>query len=265
VPSSLRILVPLSDRKKPGGREGATLSTARASNLWSFRTLSEARLAALDAFRAAMAQQATALKTLGMKDPAFREAYAINRALDRSRLATALERCNGTFAETLRPKELPEKLRRRLDARIMFVCPLLGVLAPCDRLPDYRCPEGAKLPGVGSLHKHWKPEVTAFLNRVLRGKHVISFLPTRLAALWEPDGRAASIASVRFGRKSEKRAVRGETAAAPGLVGEALRFVLEHDVETPAQFARFESSLGHAHAPSHDGKDGAVDVVWFVR
>jgi cytoplasmic iron level regulating protein YaaA (DUF328/UPF0246 family) len=263
--TSLRILVPLSDRKKPGGREGAALGTARPSTLWSFRSLNPARRKALAAFRAAMSQQTSALKVLGLKAEAFREAYAVNRAFDRSRLTSALERCNGTFAEALRHAELAAVERRRIEARVLFVCPLFGVLAPEDRVPDFRCPEGAKLPEVGSLHRHWKPEVTKFLNRVLKGKHVISFLPTRLGALWEPDGAAASVTVVRFGRRGPGGRPRGETAAAPGLCGEALRFVVEDDVQTPAEFFTFASSLGHVHAPAFTSDEDGFRVQWFMR
>lgn len=260
----LRILVPLADRKKPGGRDGATLATRRPANLWKYRTLAEARAAALDAFRAAMAQSGTALKVLGLSGEAFRDAHAINRAFDRSKLATTLERSNGTFAESLMAAAMPAADRGRLVKSLLFVCPLFGVLGPDDLVPDYRCPEGAKLPGVGSLHKHWKPEVSKFFNRVLRGSHVLSFLPTRLSALWEPDGGAASVSAVAFARYVGDR-LRGETAAAPGLAGEALRFVVERDVRTPQEFAKFRSSLGHTFSAAHSECDGAFRVMRFVR
>jgi uncharacterized protein len=262
--TALRILLPLSEKKKAGGREGAAMATAKAASLWKFRTLGASRKKALEAFRAAMANNASALKVLGMKAGAFKEAYVINRALDRSRLTNVLERSNGTFAATLRPKDLPERLRRKLDEKLLFVCPLLGVLSPKDRVPDYRCPEGAKLPGVGSLHKHWKPEVTKFLNRVLRRRHVLNLLPTRLAALWEPDGGAASIVSVRFGRFVGVK-IRGETAATPKLTGEALRFAIENGVEDPIGLTKFKSSLGHSFSAAHSVVDGPVRVMWFVR
>jgi cytoplasmic iron level regulating protein YaaA (DUF328/UPF0246 family) len=264
VPQPLRILVPFADRKKPGGREGATLSTRRVADQWSFRTLAAPRTAALDGFREAMAQSAVALKVLKLTGKAFREAHAINRAFDRSRLASALERSNGTFAEALRTAELGQAEKKRLAAALLFVCPLFGVLSSEDMVPDFRCPEGAKLPRVGSLHKHWKPEVSKFFNRVLKGRHVLSFLPTRLAALWEPDGGAETIATVTFSRYAGEK-LRGETAAAPGLVGEALRFVVDRDVRTPQDFAKFKSSLGHTFSASHSACEGAYRVMRFVR
>jgi hypothetical protein len=99
---------------------------------------------------------------------------------------------------------------------------------------------------------------------MLRGKHVLSFLPTRLAALWDADGGAASLASVMFARYSGDK-IRGETAAAPGLVGEALRFAVEKDVRTPQEFAKFKSSLGHTFSASHSDCEGAYRVMRFVR
>jgi hypothetical protein len=136
VSNALRILVPFADRKKPGGRDGASLATRRPANLWNFRTLAAPRTAAIAAFRDAMAQSAVALKVLGLTGAAFRDAHAINRAFDRCKLATTLERSNGTFAEALRTGDLAPAEMKRLGASLLFVCPLFGVLAPGDLVPD---------------------------------------------------------------------------------------------------------------------------------
>ncbi|HYC77484.1 MAG TPA: peroxide stress protein YaaA [Planctomycetota bacterium] len=264
MPSALRILLPLADRKKPGGRDGTCCDHKRLAARLAYKTIGAPRRAALDGFQKAMASGSDALKVLGLQGAAFREAYAVNRALERCNLATALERNNGAFADTLEPAALPPAAKTRLERAVLFVCPLLGVLAADDPIPDYRCPEGAKLPGIGSLHRHWKPEVTKLLNRLLKRKRVLSFLPTRLSALWAPDGGASEIVCVRFARYGGDR-LTGETAATPGLVGEAVRYVIEKEVARPSELARFKSSLGHTYSAAHSETVGRLTVMRFVR
>jgi hypothetical protein len=221
----------------------------------------QARLAAVQAFRSAMAGARDAQAILGLVGPPFQEALAINRAFDDSPLMTVLERNAPAFLAGLRG--LSAQAARRLGREVVFICPLLGVLRPGDLVPDYRCPAGADLPKIGSLHRFWKGPVTATLNRVLKGAQVLSFLPARLNALWEPDGREAGITILRFSRLSGDRCL-GETAAVPRLSAEALRHVLEADGRASHDLMRFRSHDGHAYAAIHSENRGRVRCLNFV-
>jgi hypothetical protein len=219
-----------------------------------------ARLAAVQAFKSAMAGARDAQAILGLTGAPFQEALAINRAFDDSPLLPVLDRNAPAFLGGLRG--LSAQASRRLAREVIFICPLLGVLRPGDLVPDYRCPAGADLPKIGSLHRFWKAPVTATLNRLLKGAQVISFLPARLNALWEPDGREAGITILRFSRLSRDRCL-GETAAVPRLSAEALRHVLEAEGRGQ-DLMRFRSRDGHAYAAIHSENRGRVRCLNFV-
>ena len=70
---------------------------------------------------------------------------------------------------------------------------------------------------------------------------MFSFLPTRLGALWEPDGRETGITMIKFSRVSNDRSV-GETAAVP----------------------RFRPTQGHAYSASHSSDRGGIRSLNFV-
>ncbi len=264
VSLSVRILVPLSEKKVAGGRPGLTLQTHRNALKGRLRHIAKPRRSAIDAFRRAMNGGNQALKVLGLTGKPFQEALGINRCFDCSPMMPTIERHARAFADALLLEDLPADSRRRLERQLFFLCPLLGILSPRELLPDFRCPAGARLPVIGSLHRFWKPEITTTLNRLFRRKLVISFLPARLNALWKPDGAAASIAIVRFSRLSNKGCA-GETAAVPGLTGEAVRFILENAVTSVADLVRFRSSSGHTYSAAHSDREGGVRHLTFVR
>jgi hypothetical protein len=227
------------------------------------RPIRQVRLQAVQAFRAAMKSAGDAQTILGLNGDPFREALAINRAFDMAPLLPALERSAPSFLGALGAGRLSGPVLRRLRGSVLFICPLLGILRPGDLVPDYRCPAGADLPRIGSLHRLWKAPVTAALNRMLKGAQVFSFLPARLEALWAPDGREAGITVLRFSRLVSGRCS-GETAAVPRLSAEAVRCVLESDGRAFHDVLRFKSSDGHAYAPLRSEDRGRVRCLNFV-
>jgi cytoplasmic iron level regulating protein YaaA (DUF328/UPF0246 family) len=263
VSQIVRILLPFAECKVPGGRKGATLKTRHGALNGCFKPILRKRIEAVQAFRAAMNGGREAHNVMGLTGEPFQEALAINRGFDTTPLSTVLERNGRAFVSALVSPTLSAAAQRRLKADVLFLCPLLGLLRPDDLVPDYRCPVGADLPKIGSLHRFWKAAVTAALNRILKGAHVFSFLPTRLSALWEPDGREAGISVLRFSRTSGERCV-GETAGVPRLSGEALRHILENDVRSGADVLRFRSSQGHSYSAGHSQQQGGVRSLNFV-
>jgi hypothetical protein len=221
------------------------------------------RTEALQAFQIAMNGGREAHAVLGLSGQPFQDALAINRGLTSCSLAPVLDRSPHAFTGALEKPKLSAGSERRLERDVLFVCPLLGLLRSDDLVPDYRCPVGAQLPKIGSLHRFWKATVTAALNRLLKGAQVFSFLPARLGALWEPDGREAGITILRFARKSGGRCV-GETASVPRLSGEAVRHILETDVRSATEMTRFRSSQGHAYSAEHSENEAPMRSLTFV-
>jgi Peroxide stress protein YaaA len=263
VSQPVRILLSFAEAKAPGGRKGVTLGTRQGLLNGCFKAMMLKRTEALQAFRSAMNGGREAQAVLGLKGQPFQDALAINRGFDSTSLADVLERSPHAFLDALTKPPLSAAVGRRLHRDVLFVCPLLGLLRPGDQVPDYRCPVGAQLPRIGSLHRFWKETVTAALNRLLKGAQVFSFLPARLSALWEPDGREAGIAVLRFSRLSGGRCV-GETASVPRLSGEAVRYILENEVGSGNELMRFRSSRGHAYSASHSEDAGPVRHLNFV-
>ena len=259
----VRILLPFAECKVPGGRKGATLKTRYGLLNGCSKPMMLKRTEALQAFRIAMNGGREAQAVLGLRGQPFQDALAINRGFESTSLASVLERSPQAFAAALTKPPLSAAAGRRLSRDVLFVCPLLGILRPDDRVPDYRCPVGAQLPKIGSLHQFWKETLTASLNRALKGAQVFSFLPARLSALWEPDGREAGITVLRFSRLSGGRCV-GETASVARLSGEALRYILENDVRSGSELVRFRSSQGHVYRASRSEDAGPVRHLNFV-
>jgi cytoplasmic iron level regulating protein YaaA (DUF328/UPF0246 family) len=263
VSQLVRILLPFTECKVPGGRKGATLKATHGVLNGCVKQILQKRLEALQAFRAAMNGGREAQAILGLTGRPFQDALAINRGLENSSLAPVLERNGRAFLSALTTPPLSPAAKRRLLRDVYFICPLLGVLRPDDLVPDYRCPAGANLPRIGSLHRFWKVPVTATLNRLLKGAEVFSFLPARLSALWQPDGREAGITIIKFSKMSDDRCL-GETAAVPRLSGEALKFILDEEVGSSNDMIRFESTHGHAYSAIHSDDRGRARCLNFV-
>jgi cytoplasmic iron level regulating protein YaaA (DUF328/UPF0246 family) len=263
VTQPVRILVPFAERKVPGGKKSAALGARHGIVNGCSKQILQKRLEVMQAFRAAMNGGREAQAILGLTGRPFQEALAMNRGVDSSALAPVLERNGEAFVKTLERPPLSPAARRKFMRDVLFICPLLGVLRPDDQVPNYRCPTGADLPRIGSLHRFWKAPVTATLNRGLKGAQVFSFLPARLNALWERDGREAGVTVIRFARKSGDRFV-GETAGVARLSAQAIRFILEKDVRSATDMMEFRSSQGHGYSAVHSGDQDGIRVLNFV-
>ena len=259
----VRILLPFAECKAAGGRRGSTLKTRHGALNGCSKQILQKRLEVIQAFRVAMSGGREAQAILGLTGQPFQDALAINRAFESSFLAPVFERNGEAFAKALTAPALPTPARRRLTREVFFICPLLGVLRSDNLVPDYRCPVGAKLPRVGSLHRFWKVPVSATLWRTLKGAEVFSFLPARLSALWQPDGRERSITVIKFSRMSHGGCV-GETAAVAKLSAEAVRYILEGDVRSADAMMKFRSSQGHSYSATQSRDQGRVRCLNFV-
>jgi cytoplasmic iron level regulating protein YaaA (DUF328/UPF0246 family) len=197
--SSLRILIPTSERKRSGGSlEQGFRSTQynRCDN--RFQSLTEFRMQAVCALMHAVNGQGHGEMVLRRSGKSLDNATDINLKILSSPVMPALDREDGPLFSSLDFQSLTVSAQAIVLRTTLMFCPLLGVLAPTDKVPDYRCPVGAQIPEWGSLHQFWKEPVKPVLDRACRGRHVLSFLPSRLAALWSPSKSVRSFASVQF-------------------------------------------------------------------
>ena len=105
-------------------------------------------------------------------------------ALPVSRLYT------GVLYEALDLASLPAPARRSATRWILVFSGLWGVLRLTDRVPSYRCPVGAGLPGLGGLPAFWRGRIPA---GVFGGTGPILDLRSgAYGAMWAPPGALAA-------------------------------------------------------------------------
>lgn len=264
-PSHVRILVASSERKRRGGARVYTFEEAQAERSTNrFNSLTDHRRQAISGFLAAINGQGHSGEVLRAQGPILEEAKRLNLGLRHSPLLPVIEREVGPLFRALDAGSLPRRATRRLKERLMVVCPLLGVLAPTDLVPEYRCPVAAKIPGseFGSLHNFWKPRLSPLLDRLCRGRLVFCFLPGRLRALWRPR-RPSQVVTVRFMRRSGGRDI-SEHAGGARATGELVRYLLVNDVSGIEDLHGFCSSADHRFEGTEEEEGGAVRLR-FVR
>lgn len=146
------VLIPPSEGKAPGGR-GAP---------WHPGSM---RVAALDDARSAL------LDALGADHP-------VRTAPTRP----AIERYAGVLYKELDASTITGAAKRRLNANVLVVSGLWGLVAPRDPIPDYKLKMSASVPPFGRLSTWWRPAITAELAERAGGAVVWDLLPNEHAA-----------------------------------------------------------------------------------
>lgn len=145
--------------------------------------LTPQREALLDALEAlARGPREDALAALGLSEAQAGE-LALDARLRSAPAATADRVYTGVLFERLRLGELRGTARRRARERVLIASGLWGVLRPGDRIPAYRLPIGARLPGLGGLAAFWRPALTAALPA---DGLVVDLRSSGYAAAWRP-------------------------------------------------------------------------------
>ncbi|HVV29278.1 MAG TPA: peroxide stress protein YaaA [Mycobacteriales bacterium] len=119
---------------------------------------------------------------LGVQGVALVAARATNGALERCPTMPALRRYTGVLYDALDYRGAPAALRRRLDAQLIIVSGLLGLVRGGDPVPDYKLPIGARVPGLGRLGSFWKPHLAGALEPCTARRVVWDLLPVAHAA-----------------------------------------------------------------------------------
>lgn len=88
---------------------------------------------------------------------------------------------------------LPALLRRTVAPRVresvLIASPLLGMVGPADPVPASRLAMG-RVPVVGSLAAHWRPDLQAALDDRVNGDLVLDARSGEFAPLWRPPATA---------------------------------------------------------------------------
>jgi hypothetical protein len=192
----VRILLPPSESKNPGGRG---LPLARRRRRQPIQDSRDLVLQALDRLLAD-AGDLEAARSLLLPDSVAADALADNRRIRTSPTMAALDRYAGVVYDGLFLQPLSEAARAVADRELLIFSGLFGVLRGGDPAPAYRVPAKAALPGLGVLSTFWRPRLDALMPAFLDRGLLIDLRSSDYAAMWQPSGRgsrAGELVSVR--------------------------------------------------------------------
>lgn len=115
--------------------------------------------------------------------------------------------------------------RQIANRRILITSNLFGVVRPLDRICSYRLPPGSRLPELGSLSSHWRPELAhaiAELRTRGLGVDLRSGPYVQLAPNLQPVDRITTIKIWQRDSAGERVAVSHANKHAKGLVARCL-------------------------------------------
>ncbi|MEU5788944.1 peroxide stress protein YaaA [Micromonospora purpureochromogenes] len=180
------ILLPPSEGKADAGT-GRRLDLTRLS-LPELTAARQEVLAALIGLSGG--DEAAALAALGLS-AGQRGELARNARLDRAATAPAGQVYTGVLYEALDLASLPAPAQRAARRTVLISSGLWGAVRLTDRIPPYRCPIGAKLPGVGALSAYWRRALAPAMAAAAGDGPVLDLRSGAYAATWAPRGEQA--------------------------------------------------------------------------
>ncbi len=180
------ILLPPSEGKADAGT-GRRLDLDRLS-LPELNPVRAQVLAALVALSAA--EPEAALAALGLGAGQHGELRR-NARLERAATAPAGRIYTGVLYEALDLPTLPPPAQRAAGRQILVSSGLWGAVRLTDRIPPYRCPIGARIPGIGGLPALWRRVLGPVLSAAAGAGPVLDLRSGAYAAAWTPRGELA--------------------------------------------------------------------------
>ncbi|WP_433392399.1 peroxide stress protein YaaA [Micromonospora sp. KLBMP9576] len=179
------ILLPPSEGKADAGT-GRRLDLARLS----LPELTGARDEVLTAL-VALGDDEAALAALGL-GVGQRGELRRNARLRAAATAPAGRVYTGVLYEALDLASLPATAQRTASRSVLVSSGLWGAVRLTDRIPPYRCPIGAKLPGVGALSAYWRRALAPAMVAAAGDGPVLDLRSGAYAATWAPRGEVAA-------------------------------------------------------------------------
>jgi cytoplasmic iron level regulating protein YaaA (DUF328/UPF0246 family) len=182
----MRILLPPSEAKNPGGR-GLPLSRRQRR-----QPIEDSRELVLRALEELLARP-DAARSLLLPDSVADAALADNRRIRTAPTMPALDRYAGIVYDGLFLHPLSDAARTVANREVLIFSGLFGVLRGGDPVPAYRVPAKAWLPGLGVLSTFWRTRLDALMPDLLDRGPVLDLRSSDYAAMWQPSGQRARV------------------------------------------------------------------------
>jgi cytoplasmic iron level regulating protein YaaA (DUF328/UPF0246 family) len=181
------ILLPPSEGKAEAGT-GRRLDLSKLS-LPELNPAREEVLAALVDLCAGP-DEAAAREALGLSE-GQRGELRRNARLRAAATAPAGRIYSGVLYEALDLATLAPAAERLARRSVLISSGLWGAVRLTDRIPPYRCPVGARLPGVGALGAYWRRRLAEAMTVAAGSGPVLDLRSGAYAATWAPRGTVA--------------------------------------------------------------------------
>lgn len=193
--------------------------------------------------------------------------------LERAVTLPAIERYAGVLFSHLDAASLPAGATARLRRDVVMLSGLWGLVAPTDRIPDYRLTMGTSLDPFGRLSGWWRPRLSPILDRRVHGAVVWDLLSGEYRAAWQP------LQGPTYEMRLTPRIVQEVTDATGRVVrkvlshqakavrGNLARLILVRGVTDPGELGELDAGdlLGHELDPEATTAVGPDVTIELVR
>ncbi|MGO4678945.1 YaaA family protein [Microbacterium sp. 2MCAF23] len=155
----MKILLPPSETKRPGGTPGAPEPSA-----WALPGLLPQRRQVIDALMALAVDAEATRRVLKLSDKQLAEALHDNARLRTAEVMPAVDRYTGVLYDALDAATLDGYARRWLGAHVLVHSAPFGPVGALDAIPSYRLGAGASVPALPPLRRLWADAVSAELT-----------------------------------------------------------------------------------------------------
>lgn len=164
-------------------------------------------------------------KTLDLGPKAARE-LELNTVLGTAPCAPAHSLFTGVLYEAADLRALAGRAftSAALEAQVLVLSGLWGLLRPCDMVPNHRAAMGLSLPGLGKLSAFWRPHLEAVLTEHCRDSVVVDCRSADYASAWQPPAGTCELLQVRVvaEREGRRKVVSHHAKHTRGLLAGAL-------------------------------------------
>lgn len=245
----MRIVLPPSETKTPGGQSGSTLDWAALA----LPRLTATRQAIASDLAVLCRDEQAAAKALGLGPKSLSD-IADNLQLESSPVMPAIERYTGVLFDALDYGSLGTEVAARADQTVWLFSALFGPLRATDLIPRYRLSFDSKVPGV-PLKNRWLPHT----DDIWAGEFSVDLRSEGYRALAPlPAGAGVFVKVV--------KSVEGAAAVGHANKGTKGRFVRQMvtdavTVTSAAELVAWGARHGYTMAASPEGPDEVLLAV----